>query len=234
MTPRELARQPFSRLFVGMLAAYFAVVLATPELWLWLAAKEGPFEHLGHMALVVAVALWVGVALRAARRPRALAIGVALYLGLALLEEIDWGAVYGVDLGHSLVARLTGGSPNFHNAQKSHASLAGWSVAWMSAPMLLFFGLPLTPLSKLWRGLAPAASLAVEGASFLAAALLTVLVDGLPLLERRLGYVPRAGAGDPIGAPLGFFQIAFYVAWALVAWRALRQLRGAEPASGVG
>lgn len=227
MSPREIVRQPFAVVFAAMLFAYLGLVLAAPELWLRLAAKEGPIEHAGHAALGVALALWLWLGQRASGRGRALALGVVAYLSLAWLEEIDWGQVYGVDLGHSLVARLTAGSPNFHNAQQSHASLAGWSVVWMSAPMLVFFGLPLAPFGRLraaWARLAPVSSRATEGLLFFAAALLTVLVDGLPLLSSRLGYVPRTGAGDPIGAPLGFFQIAFYLAWALVALRALRQL----------
>lgn len=227
MTPRELARQPFARVFAAMIAAHFALVLALPELWLRLAAKEGPFEHAGHLALGGALLLWLWLGARASGRPRALALGVVAYLTLAGLEEIDWGQVYGVDLGHGLVARWTGGSPNFHNAQRSHASLAAWSVLWMSAPMAVFFGLPLVPLGSvraLWARFAPASSRAPEGLLFFVAAFLSVVIDGLPLLERRLGYVPRAGAGDPIGAPLGFFQIAFYLAWALVALRALREL----------
>jgi hypothetical protein len=100
--------------------------------------------------------------------------------------------------------------------------------------MLLFFGLPALPWGRLAERLsraAPATALRVEGVAFVAAAVLTVLIDGLPLLEKRLGYLPRAGAGDPIGAPLGFFQMAFYLAFALVARRALRAVEagGTDP-----
>lgn len=233
-------RTPFAWVFVAMVAAYLGVVLAAPELWLWLAAKEGPLEHAGHLALAAALALWLGVVVRSTGPARGLAVCVSAYLSFALFEEIDWGAVYGLDLGHSLIARWTGGSPNLHNAQWKHASLLGWSVVWMGAPMGLFFALPLVPLGRvrrLWQRCAPASSQPTEGALFLIAALLTTCIDGLPLLERGLGYVPRAGAGDPIGGPLGFFQIAFYAAWALVAWRALGELTraaSAAPAPGVG
>ncbi|MFO0571239.1 MAG: hypothetical protein U0263_36755 [Polyangiaceae bacterium] len=164
-------------------------------------------------------------------RARLLAVLATSYLSLALLEEIDWGAVYGWDLGHVTVERLTHGSPNFHNAQLTHSSLLGWSVVWMSAPMIAFFGAPLVPVprwQRLWRSLSPAATTPVEGLVFLTAAVVSVGVDGLPLLERRLGYVPRAGAGDPVGAPLGFFQIFFYLAWLFVAWRASAR-RAQEP-----
>ncbi len=228
MRPRELLRQPFAVLFAAMVLAYLGVALALPELWLRLAAKEGPIEHAGHLALGGAALLWLWLGTRAAGRARALALGVVAYLLLAGLEEIDWGQVYGVDLGHGLVARWTGGSPNFHNAQHSHSSLATWSVLWMSAPMALFFGLPLLPLGRVrafWAGFSPVSSRLAEGLSFFGAACLTAVIDGLPLLERRLGYVPRAGSGDPVGGPLGFFQIAFYLAWVLVALRALGELR---------
>ncbi|MBI3207000.1 MAG: hypothetical protein HYZ29_36015 [Myxococcales bacterium] len=233
-------RTPFAWLFAAMLAAYLGVVLTAPELWLRLAAKEGPFEHAGHLTLAVALALWIGLVARSKGPARVLSTCVSAYLVFALLEELDWGAVYGLDLGHSLIARWTGGSPNLHNAQWKHGSLLGWSVAWMGAPMGCYFGLPLVPLvrvRRLWERCAPAGSQPMEGALFLGAALLTIWVDGLPLLERGLGYVPRTGAGDPIGQPLGFFQIAFYAAWALVAQRALGDVRrtaSAAPAPGVG
>ncbi|MBK7584782.1 MAG: hypothetical protein IPI67_31910 [Myxococcales bacterium] len=227
MSPREILRHPLTRVFGAMLGFYLGLVLLTPGLWLRLAAKEGPLEHVGHVVVVAALGLWCVVAARAGGRARGLAIAAAVYLTLVVLEEIDWGEVYGVDLGHSLVARLTHGSPNFHNAQLSHGSLLGWSVVWMSGPMIVFFALPLAPFQswrRFWASFDPAASTLIEAVVFFGAAAASVLIDGLPLLERRLGYVPRAGAGDPIGAPLGLFQITFYVAWWLVAWRALREI----------
>lgn len=220
---RSFFRHPLTKLYLGALAGHFSLVLAAPELWLRLAAKEGPFEHVGHAVLLLAALGWLRASVRNRARARLLAIMATSYLVLALLEEVDWGAVYGWNLGHATVERLTHGSPNFHNAQTTHSSLFGWSVVWMSGPMVAFFGAPLVPLPgwrRLWRSCSPVATTPVEGLVFLAAAVISVVVDGLPLLEHRLGYVPRAGAGDPIGAPLGFFQIFFYFAWLFVAWRA--------------
>ncbi len=231
---RRLFDLPFAKLFTAMVAMYFAVVLAAPELWLRLAAKEGPIEHAGHLLLALTTTLWLWVAARAAGAARGLAMAVVVYLTATFQEEIDWGAVYGLDLGHSLVATITGGSPNFHNAQATHASVLGWALIWMSSPMVLFFGLPLLPFARvraLWARCSPASSHTVEGVSFFVAAIVTVVIDGLPLLERGLGYVPRAGAGDAIGGALGFFQVAFYAAWALVAIRALRELGRRAPSA---
>lgn len=226
MSPGQIVRQPLTLLFLAMTGVFLLLVLTSPELWLRLAAKEGPFEHAGHVALGGSLLLWVALAAKTSGRARVLATLVTLYLAFAFLEEIDWGHVYGADLGHGLIAHLSGGSTNLHNAQKSHASLATWALFWMSFPMALFFGMPLLPSARarsFWQSCAPASSRAIEGVPFFAAALLTLLLDGLPLLRLRLGYEPRAGAGDPIGGPLGWFQIAFYAAWALVAFRALRE-----------
>lgn len=231
---RALVDLPFAKLFAAMVATYFTLVLAAPELWLRLAAKEGPIEHAGHLLLALTIASWIWVGVRAAGAARGLAVGVVVYLTATLQEEIDWGAVYGLDLGHSLVASITRGSPNFHNAQTAHASVLGWAVVWLSAPMLVFFGFPLLPLARarsLRARCSPACASVSEGVSFFVAAIATVVIDGLPLLERRLGYVPRVGGGDAIGGALGFFQMAFYAAWALVALRALRELRDRAPSA---
>jgi hypothetical protein len=177
----------------------------------------------------VALLLWVRLASRRtghALGSRILAVTVCGFLVFALLEEIDWGAVYGVDLGYSWVARLTGGSVSFHNAQRTHVGLLTWVLPWMTAPMLLYFAAPLVPIARLgqrWESWAPTRATRSEGLLFFAGAVLTVCVDSVPLVRWRMGSDPRAPGGDPIGSPLGLYQAGFYLLWALVALRALRE-----------
>jgi len=232
---RTVFGHPFSFVFGGAVALYVALVLAAPEVWLRLASKEGPLEHLGHATLLAAIGLWTAVALRLGTKRRAarwLAAAVAAYLVFALMEEIDWGDVYSLDLGHRWVAELTNGSSNFHNAQARHGSLLGWALFWMSAPMAAFFAAPLLPSrwwTNRWNRAAPARSLPVEGVLFFAAAALTVTIDSVPLLRWRLGFDPVAGRGQPIGAPLGLLQATLYVLWALVGYRALTERQAQTP-----
>lgn len=231
MRARQALRHPFSVAFGAAVGLYVGLALVAPETWLKLASKEGPLEHLGHALMLSALGVWAAVAASSFRERRA-AAGVAAvvttYLAFALMEEVDWGAVYGLDLGHRFIASLTGGSENFHNAQRAHGSVFAWALVWMSAPMAAYFAAPLIPLrawKRRWERAAPARSLPLEGVLFFAAAAASVAIDSVPLLRWRLGFQPRAGAGDPIGAPLGLLQATFYLLWLSVALRALSELR---------
>lgn len=120
----------YSVVVVGSLA-FAALVAVSPASAEWLAAKEGPLEHLGHGVLVLAALAWVWAAVRR-RRVRAerwVCIGLALTCGLVLGEELDWGAVYGLN-GLSDVVRAVAGRGNLHNA-------------WSGASYLLFALLPV-------------------------------------------------------------------------------------------
>ena len=150
---RRLFDLPFAKLFTAMVAMYFAAVLAAPELWLRLAAKEGPIEHAGHLLLALTTTLWLWLAARAAGAASGLAMAVVVYLTATFQEEIDWGAVYGLDLGHSLVASMTGGSPNFHNAQATHASVLGWARGLDEQPDGAVLWASLAAISRLVRAL---------------------------------------------------------------------------------
>ncbi len=107
------------------------LVVVSPEAAAWVAAKEGPLEHVGHLVLVAGVVAWIVAARRMERDAtfdRRVAIGLALTCAAVLGEELDWGAVYGV-----------GSLGNLHNA-------------WSGASYLVFAMLPVGLIGVVgWR-----------------------------------------------------------------------------------
>jgi hypothetical protein len=217
---RSLARQPYAVALGLCIAIHVLGVLLAPQLWLRLSGKESVFEHLGHGALAFACSVWLVACARARRAERMVAALVSAYLAFCLLEEIDWGQVYGVNLGYTHIERWTGG-PNFHNARALEHTPFGWSLPWMSAPMVLYFATGLLPRLRTNRALATRTETSWFGLNVAA----SVVFDGLHLLHWRLGYVPRAPAGGSLGDALGWFQIGFYVLWALSGLRVISALR---------
>ena len=210
-------RHPFAvALLLGALTYGLAVLIA-PELVRWAFVKEGPVEHASHVVLLAALVLFARAAWRNRGGARALAVAMVLYLAFLLLEEIDWGVVYGVDLGGSaLQARF--GVPNLHNAQPDPPTMFLSVLFWMAVPILLFAGLGLT------GRLAPVAPLRAEGIALFAGMVLTVVFDSARLLELRLGdAIPQ---GSPESSAMGFFQTLLYGMLAAVAWRAGRKGEG--------
>jgi hypothetical protein len=202
-------------------------VMLVPELWLELSGKEATFEHLGHAVIFLSALAWLRVTRRREGAPRWISTLVSVYLGFCLLEEVDWGAVYGIDLGYTRIQRWTSGSPNLHNAPALERGPLGWSVVWLSLPMVVYF------LAGLWTrartgSLASVLPTKSESILFLSTVLVSVVFDGLHLLHWRLGYVPRAETGGRLGDALGWFQIAFYVLWILVALRLATEGRVAK------
>jgi hypothetical protein len=223
----KLARQPYAVALGLCVGIHVIGVLVAPGLWLRLSDKESVFEHLGHAVLALACVVWVLVSVCARRGALVIAGLVTAYLLFCLLEEIDWGAVYGIDLGYSRIQRWTGG-PNLHNARALEHTAFGWSLPWMSAPMLAYFASGFVPRARLGT-LAAVLSTRVETFWFVLTVVVSAAFDGLHLLHWRLGYVPRAPAGGSLGDALGWFQIAFYLLWVLVGLRIRRELRATQP-----
>ncbi|MCY1007659.1 hypothetical protein OV079_19310 [Nannocystis pusilla] len=84
-----------------------------------LLAKEGPAEHASHAVLAAAVVAWL-----LASRPggRAVPLAMAGFLALVLVEEIDWGSVYGWPAVGERVAAVFG-HRNMHNAARGSSYL---------------------------------------------------------------------------------------------------------------
>ena len=230
MRLRELARQPYAWALGLCVTIHVLGVLVAPNFWLRLADKESVFEHLGHAVLAIACVVWLLVSLGTRRGALVVAWLMSAYLLFCLLEEIDWGEVYGIDLGYSQMEKWTGGSPNLHNARGLEHTAFGWSLPWMSAPMLAYFASGLVPRPRLGT-LATVLSTRAETFWFTVTVLVSAAFDGLHLLHWRLGYVPRAPAGGSLGDALGWFQIAFYLLWVLVGLRIQRELRATKPVS---
>lgn len=226
MSLRELARQPYAWALGLCVSIHVLGVLVAPHLWLRLSNKESVFEHLGHATLALACVVWLWAARRTRRDALVVVALVSAYLAFCLLEEIDWGEVYGIDLGYTQLTKWTGG-PNLHNAPALEHTLLGWSLLWMTAPMVAYFSTGLLPRTRLSNVLATRAETFWFGATVLVSA----LFDGLHLLHWRLGYVPRAPAGGSLGDALGWFQIAFYLLWVLVGIRLGREQRATKPVS---
>ncbi len=226
----ERLRSVFLSLPVALMAAAIAVYLVAinvaPDAVRRLIEHEGPIEHVGHLVFLAAVTLWGGVAWRAMRPrngrelrrgTRLLAVGAASYLCLMLLEDLDWGAVYRLELGHSVVEGITGGTPNFHNAQASHSGLLGWALTWIMAPWVLFFGVGLLPAFRAQQTFAPVVPTWVESVQFVLLSVCTLLMDSVELSGNS------SAALSPTN-PLGYFQIVNFAFWGLVAWRVHRDL----------
>ncbi len=218
---RELARHPHFWVLALSVAVHLTGVLVVPELWLRWSGKESAFEHFGHAALALAAGAWLAVFARIPKH-RLFTACVCLYLAFCLLEEIDWGAVYGVDLGYTRIQSWSGGSQSLHNARVLERGPLGWILLWMTVPMVAYFGSGLLPQARL-GSLGAVLPTSVEAVLFGATVVVSIVFDGLHLLHRRLGYVPRAPAGGSLGDALGWFQITFYVLWILVGVRILRE-----------
>lgn len=160
-------------LVVLVIAAGFAgLALAAPQLAAATLAKEGPVEHASHLVLLAAVVLWVLLAARTGGRPRISAAAVATFLALVLLEELDWGAVYGLPGPGEAIARSLG-HRNLHNAA------SGSSYLLFAVPLAAYFAWPPGP-----RPHAPPAPLRGERLAFLLLAAL-FLLGNLTAWERQ-------------------------------------------------
>jgi hypothetical protein len=231
-----LRSHPFGPLLGGVLLLYLAGVALAPETVRDLeCSPEGPIEHASHVVLVAVLALFVAAATAARGRAATVcAVVWCLYLALLLLEEIDFGRLYGIDLGYSLLERAVG-APNLHNAPGHASSLVGWAQVWIAAPMAGYFLAPLVAWPA-WRQrlerIAPFTPVPADAILFLALAVLAVALDSVKPLDLRLGAGSAAATACP-HSPLPLFQLLTYVLIGMVGGRALRALRSlrstAEP-----
>ncbi len=119
-----------------MVVAHLIVALAAvawPATMRWLAAKEGPLEHLSHLVVAAAGTGFFRVGIRAAARGRAIALGMACFCGIVLGEELGWGSVLGVEVVADAVRAISGRS-DFHNAW------SGASYLLFAVPVVALFG----------------------------------------------------------------------------------------------
>ncbi|MEZ4222875.1 MAG: hypothetical protein R3B13_18175 [Polyangiaceae bacterium] len=181
---------------VVTLAVLIAAQVA-PESFLQLRAqREGPLEHVSHVVLLAALGAW-GLAARSLRRPsRGIALAIAAYLLLLLLEEIDWGLVYGIDIGFEHLF----GVPSFHQTTWKNEHVWQDKLYWFGAPVAAWFS-----AAWLWEGLrryAPAAPTRADSAAFLSILLTFLVVDQLH---------PHV---------IGIYQTVMYALFAWIGWRA--------------
>lgn len=187
------------------IAAVVATALAPEPMGRWTAPDEGPFEQISHVVLLAALVAWVAVALRART---ALSMGAAGYVGLMMLEEIDWGAVYGVNLGHKALDALLG-IPALHHHQWDADAIWEDKLFWFTIPVLAYFALPfaLRRRRELLERLAPVAPRPEEGV------LLFVVLGTYMFID---AVIPRL---------MCIYQGVTYVLVAWVGWRVLGELR---------
>ncbi|MFY0541503.1 hypothetical protein [Nannocystis pusilla] len=100
-------------------AVAVAAAWTSPAITAELLAKEGPAEHASHAVLAAAVVAWT-LASRAGGR--AVPLAMAGFLLLVLVEEIDWGSVYGWPAVGERVAAVFG-HRNMHNAARGSSYL---------------------------------------------------------------------------------------------------------------
>lgn len=121
-----------------MLAACLLAAVLVPETTRWVFQKEGLSEHVSHLVLVAGIVGFVrhGALSRRTDRSPWIAWTMAAFLFVVLLEEIDWGAIYGVN---EIAQTVLVGSdrPNLHNAWR------GLSYNLFALPLLAFFVAPI-------------------------------------------------------------------------------------------
>jgi hypothetical protein len=139
LTARRAGLHPIIVVNLGVTALYVLThVLLTDEFARIRAIKEGPIEHVSHAALLVALVLWVMAARGLSGSARTLAAFVVAYVAFLFVEEIDWGLVYGVDIGFQRLVGL----PSFHQTTWRNEHIWQDKLYWIGAPLLLYFGLP--------------------------------------------------------------------------------------------
>lgn len=135
-TARRVLRHPLTIATVAATALIGVGLLVAPEPLVALKdQRESGLEHISHGVLLLGVLLWSVVVARTKRDgPQVLGIVTLGYQLLLLLEETDWGQVYGVDLGVEALHHNT-----VHPATMFHDRLFLFAlpgVAWALAPLV--------------------------------------------------------------------------------------------------
>ena len=223
----ELFSHWFAFVIAGTALTFVTVSLAAPRLAARLTVAEGPIEHFGHVLLLAVVLTWIVAAGHALRNgakttpaARALCVFMPVYLGAILMDEIDWGAVYGWDLGATTVRELTG-QPNLHRFLLL-PDFDGIALIIWGTPMFGFFALGLAERPK---SCVPVRPTFVEGALFYVSCTIGFALNTFPLIELRLGQPVPMIFGYCTRCPAGLFQAVGYALLGVVAVRVIRDLR---------
>ena len=159
----------------AVVTAFVVVSVAVRPEWVQ-PHYEGPLEHVSHLVLVGSVVLWGMCARAADGRQRAVALGMTAWLLLLWLEEIDWGAVYGLTDG----LRGIVGAPSLHHSSSANTSPFADKLKWFAVPIVLWFALPRVPRVGDWLSrLDPIPATVSESRWFFAALLTHMAVDVL-------------------------------------------------------
>lgn len=125
-------RHPIAVLNIGATALYLLANALFPKEFFDLRAwREGPIEQVSHAVLLVALIAWLWAVRRRTGTARWIAVVVSLYTLFLLLEEIDWGLVYGVDIGFNRLVGL----PSLHQSQWRPRFFWEDKLYWIGAPL---------------------------------------------------------------------------------------------------
>ncbi len=210
---------------------FIALELSFPRFTARLLLPEqfgGIIEHASNVLVLLDAVLWAAVVFacrRERRGPLLLALAATAYLVFATMEELDWGRVWNLNLGHELVARLAWGRVNFHDAR-----WGGLAAPLVFAPAIAFFAASLIPsLRDRWARLAPVSATRVEALAFMATLGLMFVLETARITAHRLPTPPTLPNGIAYRpSPVPFCQCQFYVLFALVALRVWRDVRRTE------
>lgn len=226
--PRRLGsalRHPLFGMTAGVAVAYLAAAFLLPDAVLWLTTEEGPSEHPQPFVLAAVIGLWIAVACRSIRSTdgssrirTVVAVLMPAYLLFVLFEEINWGHVYGVDLGWSWINRLMG-TLAFHSV---HSQNQPWKdpTFYIVLPLAVYFALPLVPAARHWfERLGPVGARFEEGVVFF----LAVVCNFVVFLTSPLSELNKDS--EPYGDAVSLFQTMAYLLLLLIGWRAYREMR---------
>jgi len=106
----------------------------------FLLAKESVIEHVSHIILLGAIACWIHAASRRKGELKIVFVyAVTIYSFILLMEEINWGGVYGLTFFSNHISELTGGRGNLHSITlDKKITFLGDSYQWFQIPIVAF------------------------------------------------------------------------------------------------
>jgi hypothetical protein len=122
-----------------------AVSWLAPEVIVWATGEmEGPAEQVTHLVLGAATLAWAAAAWRARGAPRLLAVAVFAYVLLLMLEEIDYGSIYGIGTG----LRPLIGIPSLHQSQWEATTVLFDKLLWFALPTVALYASAFAPITR--------------------------------------------------------------------------------------
>ncbi len=210
-------------LLVASTVVYGICALTWPRAILWATSREGPIEQTSHVVLAVVVAAWFVLAGTSVARGRArdawVAVPIALYLAFLLLEEIDWGLVYGVDIGFERAF----GAPAIHTLVRNPVHLWNDVQFWAVLPAIAWFSTPLMTWGRAPDARAARPVPTLDDSIVFAA---TLVVE---FSWSGLGVALGLGRDAPLFEVMGLYQLVVYVLFGQVALRTLRTPPRVDP-----